>query len=196
MSHPLDPSLGTYSLFALTSLALQAPLTTNTSPDYSPASHDPIVETDNAPTPLLPNNARVNDRNVLRLRPIDITVQSRMIELDTAFPPDNTSARLTAHMFDLLRGAGLSEDLHSVTPEDVLAYLVARDATSNTIVHRSDCPAWHKPLHCECPKRTKYDSLKTTVGRLRGVFRDAGMPLPWENRKPPSKPRKLRPRAA
>ena len=115
-----------------------------------------------------------------RERPIDSTVTARLHDLDAAFPPDNTGARLTAHLFALLREADVEENLKNVTPQDILAYLVSRDASSNTIVHTTTCPAWNRPISCHCPQRAKHDSLRTTVGRLRGLFRDNGMPLPWE----------------
>lgn len=117
-----------------------------------------------------------NDRD----RPIDAAVRKRIAELDAAFPPDKTPQRLRNHMYSILKDAGLPEDLHYITPDDILAYLLSRDQTSHTIVHTTACPAWDAPMHCECPRRAKHDSLKTTVGRLRGVFRDDGMPLPWE----------------
>jgi hypothetical protein len=134
-------------------------------------------------TPAQPQPSTLSSlyfRNKQRNQPIDHAVSLRLKDLNAAFPPDPTSARLTSHLFELLKEAGIAEDLTSITPQDILAYLVSRDTTSNTIVHTPSCPAWNRPVSCECPQHAKYDSLKTTVGRLRGLFRDHGMPLPWE----------------
>lgn len=161
-------------MFSRFNLTLQV-ASTHTQTDQPDTEQPTAFQLQHSPV-LFPLNSRTKPRN----RPIDTVVKDRLHHLDSVFPPDPTSARLTAQLFTLLRDADAAENLHSVTPQDILAYLVSRDAMSNTIVHAPTCPAWNRPMSCQCPQRAKYDSLKTTVGRLRGLFRDNGMPLPWE----------------
>jgi hypothetical protein len=70
------------------------------------------------------------------------------------------------------------------TPHDVVAFLISKDATSRTIVHSTlTCPnmgSLSSPFGpCDCPRRAKATSLKTTSAMLRAEFSREVSPLKY-----------------
>ena len=105
----------------------------------------------------------------------------RLANLEKAYPPDPLLARLQARFLQLMRTVNVRRQITDGTPDDVLSFLVSLDSTSHTIVHTNRCLAWRSGASCGCPVRANASSLRTTVGRLQGIFRDLGLTEPWES---------------
>jgi integrase len=72
----------------------------------------------------------------------------------------------------------------TATPHDVVAFLISKDASSRTTVHSTlSCPNMGSLTFpfgpCDCPRRAKATSLKTTSAMLRAEFSREVSPLKY-----------------
>lgn len=74
-----------------------------------------------------------------------------------------------------------SMSLDNVTPSVMREYLVWKDGTGKTIVHRDSCPGRDSFSFdpCSCPRRRASSSVDTLIGQLRAIFRDLGRGSDW-----------------
>jgi hypothetical protein len=87
-------------------------------------------------------------------------------------------------LLDFMEEDGAGRNLFAATPEDIVNFLISKDVSGCTTVHNQSCPRWGTKGAgmCDCPKRQKYSSLRTTRYVLQGAFRDRGAAAPWSPR--------------
>jgi len=114
-----------------------------------------------------------------------LLTDARRAELVAYSPPSAARADVEVRkLLDFLREDGAGDNLFAATPEDIVNFLIMKDRTGCTRVHNQACPQWGKKgtSTCDCPKRQKYSSMRTTRYILQGAFRDRGATAPWSPR--------------
>lgn len=89
---------------------------------------------------------------------------------------------LKAELQDFLFSLPDERDIFSATPQDVLRFLVFKDAKGKTKVHLHGCPDVGKKREatCRCPLRLSYNTVDSYIGKLRAIFKEAGRQGDWE----------------
>ena len=74
--------------------------------------------------------------------------------------------------------------LATVTPRDLCRFLVFKDKTGKTQVHRNDCAhLGQRGYHgCGCPVRLSYKTVDSYIGKLRSIFHAIGRDGEWDMR--------------
>jgi integrase len=93
--------------------------------------------------------------------------------------------KLTRDLLEFLPEIGASPSLYDVLPRDVIQFLMFRDRSGLTVVHRRTCSLWSNANRaeiqaCDCPQRQNATSTSVTRGILQGIFRDAGLVDRWQ----------------
>lgn len=108
---------------------------------------------------------------------------SQLHDYDTATTKERR--KLTRDLMTFLPEVGASPSLYDVLPRDIIQFLMFRDRSGLTIVHRRSCPLWSNANRaevqaCNCPQRQNATSTSVTRGILQGIFRDAGLVDRWQ----------------
>ena len=68
------------------------------------------------------------------------------------------------------------KSLDSVSPRDVIYFLIWKDKDSKTQIHKESCPHQgsnsKQLLPCECPRRLAFKTVDSYLGQLRAIMRD------------------------
>lgn len=108
---------------------------------------------------------------------------SQLHDYDTSTTKERR--KLMRDLLEFLPEIGASPSLYDVLPRDIIQFLMFRDRSGLTIVHRRTCPLWSTANRaeiqaCDCPQRQNATSTSVTRGILQGIFRDAGLVDRWQ----------------
>ena len=75
-----------------------------------------------------------------------------------------------------LRRSSPPKSLDSISPRDIIYFLIWKDKDSKTKVHRESCPfqgrASKTTSSCSCPRRLAFKTVDSYIGQLRAILRD------------------------
>ena len=74
-----------------------------------------------------------------------------------------------------------SGTIFSASPTDITRFLVWKDRHRKTIEHSHGCPDLKRQstAKCKCPKRLAYKTIDSYIGKLRAIFKEAGLCGDW-----------------
>lgn len=115
------------------------------------------------------------------------TIEDRLGDLNrcrSAKPYEKQKTSLQRELLNFLASLHISKSLSSASPADLLKFLVWKDRNGRTKVHKTSCPELGKsnPCTCDCPSRLSAGTVETLIGKLRAIFRDAGLGGEWDDR--------------
>ena len=105
-------------------------------------------------------------------------LESRWQELETTLASSKYSRKKSAlerEFVSFLHRLSPPKSLDSVSPRDIIYFLIWKDKDSKTHVHRDTCPnqgtTSKTPLSCGCPRRLAFKTVDSYVGQLRAILR-------------------------
>ena len=74
----------------------------------------------------------------------------------------------------------------SVSPRDVIRFLMWKDSKGNTKIHTPTCPNFgsHSKQKCGCPSRLAAGTVDCTIGKLCSIFNSIGRSGDWSGLSP------------
>lgn len=99
-------------------------------------------------------------------------------------PYEKQQTSLQRELLRFLASLPIPKSLSSASSADILKFLVWKDKSGRTKVHRTSFPELGKPnpLTCDCPSRLSAGTVESLVGKLRSIFIDAGLGGEWDDR--------------
>ena len=100
--------------------------------------------------------------------------QLRGIAFSSTYAKQRDSLKKFSTFLGYLPG---SKTPFSATPKDVSRFLAWKDSRGKTQVHVTTCPylGKHKVHSCACPVRLSNATVDSYIGKLRAIFKEAGM---------------------
>ena len=105
-------------------------------------------------------------------------LESRWQELETTLASSKYNRKKSAlerEFVSFLHRLSPPKSLDSVSPRDIIYFLIWRDKDSKTHVHRDTCQnqgtTSKTPLSCGCPRRLAFKTVDSYVGQLRAILR-------------------------
>ena len=123
---------------------------------------------------------RQNDTSHDSQSDIDTTpLESRWQEIETTLASSKYRKKKSAlerKFISFLYRLIPSRSLDTVSPRDIVYFLIWKDKDSKTQVHRETChhqgTASKAPLSCGCPRRLAIKTVDSYIGQLRAILRD------------------------
>ena len=105
-------------------------------------------------------------------------LESRWQELETTLASSKYNRKKSAlerEFVSFLHRLSPPKSLDSVSPRDIIYFLIWKDKDSKTHVHRDTCrnqgTTSKTPLSCGCPRRLAFKTVDSCVGQLRAILR-------------------------
>ena len=123
---------------------------------------------------------RQNDTSHDSQSDIDTTpLESRWQEIETTLASSKYRKKKSAlerEFISFLYRLIPSKSLDTVSPRDIVYFLIWKDKDSKTQVHRETChhqgTASKAPLSCGCPRPLAFKTVDSYIGQLRAILRD------------------------
>lgn len=110
-------------------------------------------------------------------------IRSREAQLDTLIDDTKYSrnkSRLQTRFEAFLVACSPPQTLYTCSPQHVRDFLIWKDTSGQTKVHRKECDSKDKGnTACDCPHVQAAGTVDSVLGQLRAIFRDHGMGTEW-----------------
>ena len=102
------------------------------------------------------------------------SIDERFMEFRSAHeqrPYHRQKSQLEIHLTEFLSSLVPPRTVSSCTADDVIKFLISRDAGGRTIVHKASCS---EPVSCSCPHRLAAGTVDSYLGKIRAIFNSLG----------------------
>ena len=92
-------------------------------------------------------------------------------------------SKLEDQLSNFITRLGANKSLINVLPEDIRKFIVFKESSGRTQLHRESClfRGTHGKQDCQCKVTMSHKSVDSLVGKLRAIFRDMGRTGEWSD---------------